>query len=148
MPLLRPRVIRPDPPHAGMILIAADDQDNLLTAIFKWIPIEVIGFYKFVMGIVPLEAVSWRLWISILAVPVTSLWIAFATTPEGKRIAWRQVFLAPFAFLCWAAAIQPDVMLQLIPQWQQWTGSVALAGGVLLLPILDGILRRLGMTQN
>ncbi|MBR0852508.1 hypothetical protein JQ543_32595 [Bradyrhizobium diazoefficiens] len=127
-----------------MILIAAGDQDNLLTAIIKWIPIDVIGFYKFAMGIVPLEAASWRLWISILAIPVTSLWIAFATTPEGRQIAWRQVLLAPFAFLCWAAAIQPDVMIQ----WQQWTGSIALAGGVLLLPILDGILRRLGVTQN
>lgn len=146
MPLLRPRVVRPDPPHTGIILIAAGDRDNLFTAITKWIPIEVIGFYKFSMGIVPLEATSWRLWLSILAIPATSLWIAFATTPEGRRIAWRQVLLAPFA--CWAAAIQPDIMVQLMPQWQHWIGSVALAGGVLLLPILDGILRRLGITQN
>jgi hypothetical protein len=129
-------------------LVAAGDEDAPLTAILKWIPVEVIGSYKFIMGMIPSDYTSARLWTSILAIPITALWIAFATQPTGKKVAWRQVFLAPIAFVCWAIAMQEDVMKGQFTNWEPWMGSVVLAAGTLALPILDGILRSLGVTQN
>jgi hypothetical protein len=71
---------------------------------------EVITSYKVIMGLIPVDYGSGRLWTSILAIPITVLWIAFATQPKGSKIAWRQVILAPIAFTCWVVAMQEDVM--------------------------------------
>jgi hypothetical protein len=141
-------VVRADLPRAGRIPVGAGEEDKPLTAILKWIPVEIIGTYKFVMGFIPADAEAWRLTVTILTIPLTAGWIAFATTPEAKRIAWRQVILSPFAFACWVAAIQGDVMLDIVSGWKAWMGSVILAAGTVLLPILDGILRRLDVRQN
>lgn len=148
MPLLRPRVIRPDKPGAGRVLVAASDQDSLLAAIVKWIPVEVVTVYKAAMGIIPDNRHSLRLAFTIFSIVITALWIAFATRPESRRVAWRQVLLAPIAFTCWAVATQGDVMQGLYSAWESWMAFLVLAVGTLLLPIFDGILRSLGVTQN
>lgn len=147
--LLRPRVKSEDSiDRAGRTLVGKKDKDHLIDAIIKWIPVEVIGVYKFVMGIVPTDVTSWRLGISVFALILTPAWIAFATKPPEKKIAWRQVLLAPFAFVCWVAAIQTDVVTILYSGWQAWMGSVVLGFGTLLLPIFDGLLKRGGVPQN
>jgi hypothetical protein len=129
-------------------MVSTGQQDSLLTAILMWIPVEVITSYKVIMGLIPADYGSGRLWTSILAIPITALWIAFATRTEGRKVAWRQVILAPLAFTCWVVAIQEDVMKGQFPDWELWMGSVVLGVGTLVLPILDGILRSLGITQN
>jgi hypothetical protein len=146
--LLRPRVIGEDVERTGRVAVAKKDRDHLLTAIMNWIPIEVIGVYKFVTGFIPLDYPAWRFWITVIVLVLTPFWIAFATKPRGRKIAWRQVFLAPFAFACWIAVIQTDVVSAIIPTWQGWMGSVILGVGTVLLPILDGIMRRCGVPQN
>jgi hypothetical protein len=147
MPLLRPRVQRSDKPTEGMILAAANGNEPLLTAIVKWIPVEVLTIYKTVDGI--LKDGRFRLGFAAFVIVVTPLWIAFATRPSGKGIAWRQVLLAPFAFVCWAIAMMDaETMMLLWVTWQSWMGSLALGVGTLLLPVLDGIFRSLGVPQD
>lgn len=148
MPLLRPRVVGRDTPGSGRVAIANANQDSLLASIVKWIPVEVITVYKASMGIIPEERPSPRFWLTVASILVTSLWIAFATRPEGRRIAWRQVLLSPVAFTCWAVATQVDVVKNLYSGWEPWMAFLVLAAGTLLLPILDGILRSLGVPQN
>jgi hypothetical protein len=148
MPLLRPRAVRADPPKPGRVAIAAENEDGTLQAIMTWIPVEVIGAYKFVIGFIPLDYPSWRLWLTAIIGALAPAWIAFATKPDQKDVAWRQVILAPFAFVCWVLAIQPDIPTLLVSGWQAWMGSVVLGVGTLLLPVIDGILKRLGVTQN
>jgi len=151
MPLLRPRVEGTDKPAPGeRIPIAAKKKDagNSLKVILELIPTEVIAAYKALIGTVPVTYPSWRLWISILGMPVTFLWIAYATRPEGKPVAWRQAIISPVAFAVWAAAIQPDVMKTLYADWQIWMGSVLMIGGMLLLRILDRVLYDLGVKQK
>jgi hypothetical protein len=147
--LLRPRVKREDNiAGTGRTLVAKKDQDSLLNAIINWIPIEVIGVYKFIVGGIPAEVTSWRLGITILVLIITPFWIAFATKPSEKQIAWRQVILAPIAFVCWLTAIQPDVIANIYSGWQSWMGSVILGVGTLLLPVFDGALKRIRVPQN
>ncbi|MBR1231637.1 hypothetical protein [Bradyrhizobium sp. AUGA SZCCT0182] len=147
--LLRPRVKREDNiAGKGRTLVAKGDQDGLLNAIITWIPIEVIGAYKFIVGVIPAEVTSWRLGITILVLIITPFWIAFATKPSQKETAWRQVILAPIAFVCWVTAIQPDVVTIIYSSWQSWMGSVTLGVGTLLLPVFDGALKKLGIPQN
>ncbi len=148
MPLLRPRALRGEKPGSRRIPFGAADQDKGLTAILTWIPVEVIAAYKFVIGLIPSDHESFRLWSSIAAIPISALWIAYATRPEGQNIAWRQVILAPIAFSCWAVAIQGDILTTISPQWETWMGSVMLGAGMVLLPIFDGILKALGVPQN
>ncbi len=148
MPLLRPRVVLKDAPRSRTVPASPSDEDSILGAIVKWIPAEIIGAYKFIIGFVPVEDATFRLWLSIAAIPICALWIAFATKPEGRNIAWRQAILAPIAFTCWAVAMQGDIMKHISPGWEIWMGSVVLGGGMMLLPIFDGILKAAGVTQN
>jgi hypothetical protein len=148
MPLIRPRVERSDKPTEGRISVNAGSDDSTLKAILGWIPTEVIAAYKAGLGFVPLTETGWRLGISILGIPITFLWIAYATRPDGKAIAWRQAIISPIAFAFWVTAIEPDVMTNLNPGWQSWMGSLLLVFGMLILPILDGILRSLGIRQK
>jgi|SRR5215831_1955139 len=147
MPLLRPRAIRADK-VAGRVMVSPTEQDSLLAAVIKWIPVEVLTVYKAVDGFIPAERYSFRLGFIISATAVCALWIAFATKPSDKRLAWRQVILAPIAFLCWAVAIETDLIQHVYKDWQAWMGSVILGGGTLLLPIFDGILKSLGVSQG
>jgi hypothetical protein len=129
-------------------VVGEEGDGSTLKAILGWIPTEVITAYKAGIGFVPLTYPSWRLWITILGIPITFLWIAYATRKKDEPLAWRQALISPVAFAFWVAAIEPDVMKMLNPDWQIWMGSLFLAGGMLLLPILDGILRSLGVKQN
>jgi hypothetical protein len=113
-----------------------------------WIPIEVIASYKFIIGLIPINYPGWRYWITVIVAVLAPCWIAFATKPEGGSYAWRQIALAPIAFLCWVAAIQGDVVALFYPPWETWMGSAVLGLGTIALPIIDGILRRCGLTQN
>jgi hypothetical protein len=148
VPLLRPRVAGRDRPGPGRVPIAGSGQDSLLAAVVMWIPVEVITVYKATMGIIPEARSSLRFWLTVSSILVTALWIAFATRPEGRRIAWRQVLLAPVAFTCWAVATQGDVVKSIYSGWEPWLAFLVLAAGTVLLPILDGILRSLGVPQN
>jgi hypothetical protein len=148
MPLLRPRVVMQDKPGSKTKMIAAGDQDKMLTAVLKWIPVEVIAAYKFIIDLIPSGHLSFQLWSSIAAIPISGLWIAFATQPDGRTIAWRQVILAPIAFACWAVAMQGDMLSEVSKAWEPWMGSVVLGAGMMLLPIFDGILKAFGIPQN
>jgi hypothetical protein len=147
VPLLRPRAVRSDRPGAGRIQVTAGREDSLLTTIINYIPIDVLAVYKFVIGVIPSDADAFRVGSTILAIVLTPLWIVFATTPEGGSIALRQVIIAPVAFVFYAAAIQGDVVRVVVPSWQPWMGSASLAFGTLILVILEGILKRLGVPQ-
>jgi hypothetical protein len=148
MPLIRPRVVLPDEPRAGTEPVSAGRRDSMLSAILKWIPVEVIGTYKFVMGIIPSEYVSWQWGFTIFAAVIAPFWTAFATKPKQRRIAWRQTIIATVAFPCWVMAMQQDLMPTLFGSWKPWMGSVVLGAGTLLLPVLDSLLRKAGVTQN
>jgi hypothetical protein len=148
MPLLRPRVIGIDKPGPGRIMVGAASKDNLLKAIVTWIPVEVLTVYKTVDGFIPPDRNTFRLWFAVASTLICVLWIAFATKPNEKPIAWRQVILAPFAFACWVAAMQGDMLKGFDSRWESWIGAVILGLGTLLLPILDGILKAAGLRQN
>jgi hypothetical protein len=129
-------------------MVGANEQDSLLAAIVKWIPVEVLTVYKAVDGFIPADKFSFHLTFILLVIILCALWIAFATRPSNQQIAWRQVILAPVAFTCWAVAMQSDLLKHFIPQWESWMGSVVLGVGILLLPVLEGILKALGVTQS
>jgi hypothetical protein len=148
MPLLRPRVIRQEKPGTGRILVATTSEDSLLSAIVKWIPVEVLTVYKTIDGFIAADYQPFRLWFTVGVIIICPLWIGFATKPDLKQIAWRQVILAPIAFTCWAVAMQTEIMKEIFFGWLPWMGSVVLGVGTLLLPIFDGMLKALGINQS
>jgi len=151
MPLLRPRVLRPEPAKDGRKSVSAENADTYISAITKWIPVEVIGAYQFILGMVPINRTGFRFWGTIAFVPLTALWIAFATTDKPtnpKQIAWRQVILAACAFVAWVAGTQSDLVHGVISTWEAWMGSVVLGLSALFLPLGDRILQLLGLPQN
>lgn len=129
-------------------MVGSQAKEPLLAAIITWIPAEVLTAYKALDGLIPPDKSSFRLWFSLGMVPACALWIAFATKPQDKPVAWRQVVISPFAFICWAVALQSDMLKGLFPGWEPWIGSVILGIGTVLLPILDGILTALGLRQS
>jgi hypothetical protein len=145
MPLLRPRAVGAYKTN-GKVSIAGGDQ-KVLDLVLKWIPVEVIAFYQALMAEVPTKDGQLRLNITYAAAVICALWIAFATRPAEKPVAWRQIILSTLAFVFWAAAVQNEVMQQLY-HWNQHTGAVVLIFGSILLPIFDGILAKLGVPQN
>jgi hypothetical protein len=153
MPALRPRVIGGDQlSSTGRIPVAAAaERDSVASALAKWVPVEVIVFYEGITT--PFGSqVSDFLWYAIIVgILVVILWIAFATEEKAKssRIAWRQVIVSPFAFLFWVAGTtSPDIWKIIYPWWQVGFNPAILAFGVVALPIIDGILRRLGLPQD
>lgn len=109
---------------------------------------EVVTFYKAAMGIIPGDEHSIRFHTTWLSVVATVLWIAFATRPKEGPVAWRQVIIAPIAFTCWAVATQQDVVMQVYPEWKTWMAALVVATGTLLLPIIDGLLKAIGVPQG
>ena len=148
MPLLRPRVERTDKPASDRIPISNPTNEPLLTAVVKWIPIETLTVYKTVDGLIQQDAVNFRIGFAIFVLVITPLWIAFATNPPDKKVAWRQVTLAPIAFLCWAAAMQTNLIQSHFHDWQAWMGSMVLGAGTLALPVIEGILKAPGVPQS
>jgi hypothetical protein len=122
------------------------DDDKALQAIATMIPVEVIAAYNSLIAVIPAAHVSIRFWLTVVMMPITALWIAFAT--KDGRIGWRQVIIAPFAFACWTCAIQGALLMSVFPWWENWIGSVAVGLGTLVLPILNGFLKLLGVPQN
>lgn len=155
MPILRPRVVSGEARQRdGRIAISATpDRDGVISAITKWIPIEVIAFYEGVTTpFGDLLSKGWWLFYAIITgVIVTFLWIAFATeSPKAASpIAWRQVILSCFAFIVWVTGTtSPDIWKVPAPWWHPGINPAALAAGAILLPIIDGILRRAGVPQD
>ncbi len=148
---LRPRVNLPDKPADGLAMVAVADQDKVLAAIIKWIPVEVIAPYEVALGIIPATASAFRFWLSVaFAFVLTPLWIGFGSRDADRNepIAWRQVILSSVAFILWAVGTQEWIGLHFSGDWRPWMGSVVLALGALILPIGDGLLRRLGVRQT
>jgi hypothetical protein len=139
--------VRADKSKTGIVPVAGGGEDNALKAVLTWIPIEVIGFYQAVMAAIPTENGSVRLVVTGIAIPVCAAWIAFATKPANKDFAWRQIILAALAFIFWAAAVQSEVLNGALGWWQSWMGTVVLIFGSVLLPIFDGLLMKVGLTQ-
>ena len=81
---------------------------------------------------------------------MTFLWIAFATrSNEHSRIAWRQVVLSCIAFVVWViGTTTPDTWKLVFPAWHPGLGPAFLAFGTALLPIADGVMRRMGIAQD
>jgi hypothetical protein len=129
-------------------MVAPANQDSLLAAIVKWIPVEVLTVYKTVEGVIPDERNTFRLAFTLFAIVSSALWIAFATKPTAKKIAWRQVILAPVAFTCWVVAMEGHAIKAVMPGWEFWMGSLVLGVGTISLPILDGILKAIGIPQD
>jgi hypothetical protein len=92
------------------------------------------------------------LWIAIpLGTVITGLWIGFATENAQKtsHIAWRQVVLACLAFIFWVVGTtSPDIWKTALSWWRPGINSAVLAGGAVVLPIADGIMRRFGIPQD
>lgn len=145
MPLLRPRAVGAYKAD-GKVAIAGENE-KALDLVLKWIPVEMIAFYQALMAAIPTKEGQLRLNITYVAIAVCALWIGFATRPAEKPIAWRQILLSTLAFVFWAAAVQSEVM-QKTYHWYEFTGTVVLILGSVLLPIFDGILARLGVPQN
>lgn len=153
MPVLRPRVSGGDPhdPNGRIMVGASPAADGTLSAVTKWVPVEVIAFYEaattpFGMEIAP------SLWLLIIAgITVTFLWIAYATADAQKssRIAWRQVVLSCFAFAFWViGTTSPDIWVMVHTWWRPGIGAAVIALGAIALPIIDGVIRRLGLPQD
>lgn len=148
MPLLRPRAVRNDKDGPGRTQVAAADEDKNLKAVIKWIPTEFIGLYQAIMAAVPLAEGGARLWLSGLGIPLCAAWIGFATKPPEAKLAWRQIILAAVAFTVWAAAVQSEVLQASIDWWKPWMGTVLLLFAGAFLPVLDKILKAIGLTQG
>jgi len=148
MAAIRPRVMLPETSEDGRKLVSVGSEDTVLSAIVKWIPVEVIAACQFVLGVIPKEHTSASLWLMASFLPITALWIGFATREHDRPIAWRQLTLATFAFFVWGIGAQAAIVHGAVPSWEAWMGSIALALGGVLLPIGDGILRALGVRQN
>ena len=147
---LRPRVNRPDRTADGRVMAAAADQDKVLAAIIKWIPVEVIASYEFLLGVIPATASGFRFGLSVaFSFLLTPLWVGFASRDAARNepIAWRQVILSSIAFVLWALGTQVWIGSHLFSDWAPWMGSVVLGLGALILPIGDGALARLGVRQ-
>jgi len=141
---LRPRVIRSDRPRNGVVLAAGTQQDGPVPSIIKWIPIEIIGVYKSVSGLgAPDGSFVSIIWILCLA--ATPLWIAFAAREPKEPVPVRQVILSSIAFLVWTAGTESWIAH--LFAWKSQIGSAILFFGTLLLPILDGVLKSMGIRQ-
>ena len=136
----------------GRVPVAATgERDNVASALAKWVPVEVIAFYEGVTT--PFGSqIAGLLWYTIIVgVIIVLLWTAFATEDSTKssRIAWRQVIISSIAFVFWVAGTtSPDIWKMLYSWWQVGINPAILALGAVLLPIVDGILRRLGVPQD
>ena len=131
--------------------VAVSDKDPLVTAITKWIPIEVIAFYEGItapFGNDLAKGLGYAIGAGFVG---TFLWIAFATEDAKARshIAWRQVVLSCLGFLFWVVGTtSPDLWRLAVGAWHPAVNPAALATGAFVLPIADGLMRRMGVPQD
>lgn len=148
MPILRTRVRGDDD---GRITIAAEGKEGAISAVTKWVPIEVIAFYEGITKPFADQIAPYLLYLIVAGLVVTFLWIAFATetAQAASRIAWRQVVLSCIAFFFWIVGTSsPDIWKLHFTWWHPGFGPAALAAGAVILPIADGIMKRLGIRQD
>jgi hypothetical protein len=150
MPTFRPRSVSSNKPGTKRAPVGSGaPDDSALKAITILIPVEVIAVYNLLITVVPDKTPDLRFWFTVAMIPITGLYIAFGTKDGSKQgIAWRQTLIAPFAFACWTSAMQGQMLAAMFPWWHDWIGSVTAGLGTLLVPILNGILRALGVPQN
>jgi hypothetical protein len=152
MAILRPRVAGGDEtPTDGTISIGSAKRDDPATAIIKWIPVEVIACYEAVTAAFGNSIAATLPYVIPAGMLVTFGWIAFATKNNNAKseIAWRQAAVSSVAFAFWVAgSTSADIWKLIAPWWNPALNPVLFAIGGLLLPITDGILRRLGVRQD
>jgi hypothetical protein len=117
---LRPRVVGGDDQRLDRRIPVGvgPEKDGPISAITKWIPIEVIVFYQGIT--IPFgNDIAHGIWYAIsVGAVVTFLWIAF------------------------------DIWKVILSWWHPGINPAALAIGAVTLPITDGIMRRLGIPQD
>jgi hypothetical protein len=117
----------------------------------KWVPVEVIACYEAVTTAFG-NSISPALPFLIPAgMLVTFAWIAFATGDRkaNSAIAWRQAWVSSLAFGFWVAgSTSPEIWKLIVPTWNAAFNPALFAIGGVLMPIVDGILRRLGVRQD
>jgi hypothetical protein len=153
MPSLRPRVSGGDTRVVdGRVLVSSgESRDSTVSALVKWIPIEVIAFYEAITTPFGNDVGPFLMHAIAAGAVASFLWTAFATTEKkaSSPIAWRQVVLATLAFIFWAVGTtSPELLKGLLGVWHPALNPVTLAFGAIALPIVDGILRWLGMPQD
>ncbi len=153
MPSLRPRVNGGDPRVVnGRVLVSGGEtRDSTVTALVKWIPIEVIAFYEGITTPFGNDIGPFLIYAIVAGMVATLLWTAFATGDQEARsaIAWRQVVLATLAFAFWViGTTSPESWKVLIGAWHPALNPVLLAVGAFALPIVDGALRKFGVLQD
>jgi hypothetical protein len=152
MAILRPRVDGGDVTDAdGTVAIGRARKDDPSTAITKWIPVEVIACYEAVTTAFGNSIAAWLPYVIPAGILVTFGWIAFATADKKAKsaIAWRQAWVSSFAFAFWVAgSTSADIWRLIVPGWNSAFNPALFAIGGVLLPIVDGVLRRLGIRQD
>ncbi len=152
MPMLRPRVVS----HNKLVRGGEDNaaakanDDGFVATVVKYVPIEVVAVFEAIAVAIPTANAKATFWIAVVMIPMTALWILFGTTNEVKnrKIAWRQVILAPLAFAFWAAGTQLTMMQVQFTGWKPWMSAAAVAAGSFALPICNGVLRALNVPQD
>jgi hypothetical protein len=136
----------------GRVLVGSgESRDSTVSALVKWIPIEVIAFYEAITTPFGNDVGPFLIHAIAAGTVASFLWTAFATTDQKARsaIAWRQVVLATLAFVFWAVGTtSPELWKGLLGAWNPALNPVTLASGAIALPIVDGVLRRLGVPQD
>jgi hypothetical protein len=152
MAILRPRVRGGDITTTdGTVSIGAKKRDDLATAIIEWIPVEVIACYEAVTAAFGNSIAAALPYVIPAGMLVTLGWIAFATSDNKakSRIAWRQAWISSFAFAFWVAgSTNADIWKLIVSEWNPAFNTAIFAIGGVLLPIIDGILRRFGVRQD
>jgi hypothetical protein len=152
MAISRPRVAGGDMTAAdGTIAVSSTKRDDIATAIVKWIPVEIIACYEAVAAAFGNSIAAGLVYVVPVGMVLTFGWIAFATEDKKAKspIAWRQAWVASFAFAFWiAGSTSADIWKLIVPWWHPAFNPALFAIGGVMLPIIDGILRRFGVRQD
>ena len=151
---LRPRFIGGDSRVVDGRVFAStgEPRDGRLDALLKLIPVEVIAFYEGITTPFGNDLTPFLIGAIAAGTVICFLWTAFATSDNQKAqsaIAWRQVILATLAFLFWVVGTtSPELWKAQLGSWHPGINPAVLALGAVALPIVDGVLRRLGLPQD
>jgi ABC-type Na+ efflux pump permease subunit len=136
----------------GRVLAGGGEpRDSAVTALVKWIPIEVIAFYEGITTPFGNDIGPFLIYAIVVGMVATLLWTAFATGDKeaNSAIAWRQVVLATLAFAFWVVGTtSPELWKGLLGIWHPALNPMLLTLGAFALPIVDGALRKFGVLQD
>lgn len=130
---------------------AGSDASGPVGAITRWIPIEVIAFFEGITQPFGNQIAPYLLYCIAAGLIATFLWIAFATADAQAKsvIAWRQVVLSCISFFFWVVGTtNSEVWALTFKWWHPGFGPAGLALGAILIPIVDGVLKRLRVPQD